>query len=185
MGKNRYYRPQQIPKLRTPEECDDWLNRRSPRPVDVRYAEVWLARLGRHSFSCEQERTRPVLIVSNSDNGYANIVSVIPLTSQIKRTEVPSHIVIEPDSGFDGGCSSMALVEQMTSIDRKRLIKKMGEITNPETLGEIKRAVLIRLGMMEEEQDEEKQGLQHQTDDAAAEELHGDDGTEDKQGDGY
>lgn len=72
------------------------------RPYRVPYrGEIWIAQLGSHPNTSVQEGCRPVLIVSNDKGNHtSNTVVVLPLTSQIKRSELPSHVELHREDLF-------------------------------------------------------------------------------------
>lgn len=144
--KKKTYKP--IPTLRTQDECEAWLNRHDKRPRDVFRGDVWFANLGSHAYSSVQEGKRPVLIISNNTNNcHSNIVTVVPFTSVIKHTDQPTHVMVGTDTGWESNYTSMALAEQVTTIDKRRLIRKLGQITDEALLKKINRAVQIQMGM--------------------------------------
>jgi len=81
------------------------------------------------------KKLRPALILSsNVMNAYSPLAIIIPLTSKDKKT--PSHVKIEPP---EGGLSvtSFAVCEQIRSISKKRLIRKLGTVSDSSILEEI------------------------------------------------
>ena len=90
-----------------------------------RRMEVWYAELPLRDGSSIQGGKRPVLIVSNDIcNEVNSIVTVIPMTHQLKGLHLPMHVLIEtPDRG-----ESLVLVEQITTIDKKQLYNCIGKI---------------------------------------------------------
>jgi len=72
----------------------------------------------------EQGGTRPVLVIQNDmGNRFSPTVIVAAITSNIGKARLPTHIVIE-----EGALSekSVVLLEQIRTIDKTRLIKKLG-----------------------------------------------------------
>lgn len=69
--------------------------------------EIWFADLGRHPGSCVQEGIRPVLVISNDiANEHAETVTVLPMTSRIKKVWLPCHIsVSEEEMGISRAVS--------------------------------------------------------------------------------
>ncbi|MCD8157765.1 MAG: type II toxin-antitoxin system PemK/MazF family toxin [Clostridiales bacterium] len=148
MGRRNKHKVERIPTLDTPDACHDWLDRYKPRPTVVRQWEVWYAWLGNHPYSSVQEGDRPVLIMSNDHNTrFSNTVTIIPFTTKMKRLELPSHVVIGRIDGWDKSKDSLALMEQMTTIDKRRLMSKVGEITDVATKEKLTRAVMAQLGL--------------------------------------
>ncbi len=76
----------------------------------------------------EQGGLRPVLIVQNDvGNRYSPTVIAAAITSRMSKTKLPTHIDLE---GVEVGLSkdSVVLLEQIRTIDKKRLKEKMGHL---------------------------------------------------------
>ena len=74
----------------------------------------------------EQGGVRPVLIIQNDiGNKYSPTVIVAAITSQINKAKLPTHIEI---SAHEYGLNkdSVILLEQIRTIDKKRLSEKIG-----------------------------------------------------------
>ena len=74
----------------------------------------------------EQGGVRPVLIIQNDiGNKYSPTVIVADITSQINKAKLPTHIEI---SAHEYGLNkdSVILLEQIRTIDKKRLREKIG-----------------------------------------------------------
>ena len=74
----------------------------------------------------EQGGDRPVLIIQNDiGNKYSPTVIVAAITSQINKAKLPTHIEI---SAHEYGLNkdSVILLEQIRTIDKKRLREKIG-----------------------------------------------------------
>ena len=117
---------------------------------------IWFAELGEHPDSCVQEGCRPVLILSNNvGNDHGNIVTVAPLTSKQKKWWIPAHVMLEPfEMEISGDFNkpfeaAMALMEQLTTIDKSALKTYVGRVTDDVKITEIEAAVRIQLGMEE------------------------------------
>jgi len=93
----------------------------------------------------EMNKTHPALIISNDiNNRYSATVTVIPITS---RTEIvyPFEVLFPPEkSGLPK--ESKVKCNQIRTIDKRRLIRSLGEISN-EKLKEVEGALRIHLGM--------------------------------------
>lgn len=93
----------------------------------------------------EQGGIRPVVIIQNDiGNVHSPTVIVSAITSRTKA-KLPTHIEIH---GEDYGLSkdSIILLEQLRTIDKKRLRDKVGEL-GPEVLAKIDKALIISLGI--------------------------------------
>jgi len=101
----------------------------------MRQGEIWWTDLN-PTQGREQNGRRPVLIISgNLLNRYLDVVLVVPLTTQIKRYK--GNPILEPNSKNQLKSTSEALVFQVRSISKDRLLEKIGEV-EPEIILEIK-----------------------------------------------
>ena len=80
-----------------------------------------------------QTKERPYVIVSNPiGTKYATIITVRPLTSKIKKTNMPVHGCLEA-SGENGlQLYSMVMGEQIITISKNEVIEKLGTVTDKE-----------------------------------------------------
>ena len=93
----------------------------------------------------EQGGVRPILIVQNdTGNKYSPTIIAAAITSQLNKARLPTHIEI---SARDFGLSkdSVILLEQIRTLDKKRLKERIGELT-PVTMKKVNVALLISLG---------------------------------------
>ncbi|MEG0542203.1 MAG: type II toxin-antitoxin system PemK/MazF family toxin [Angelakisella sp.] len=96
----------------------------------------------------EQGGMRPVLIVQNDvGNKFSPTVIAAAITSQRDKAQLPTHIQLSSQScGLSK--DSVVLLEQVRTIDKKRLKEKMGRIEDS-AMGEIDRALTISFGLGE------------------------------------
>lgn len=96
----------------------------------------------------EIKKTRPALILQNDiSNQYSPITVVAAITSQFKEPLYPTEVLIEaPEGGLK--INSVALLNQIRSIDKQRLIKRLGNL-ELETLQKVDEAIQISLGLVE------------------------------------
>lgn len=100
--------------------------------MTIRRGEIWIAGLDPTQGS-EQAGVRPIIIFQNDTiSRYTTTVISIPLTTNLRRTSLPSSVFI-PNG--EGGLTqdSVALCHQLRVLDKTRLRNKIGEV-NPETL---------------------------------------------------
>lgn len=116
-------------------------------PQSVRRFEIWFAELGNHYGSSVQSGSRPVLVMSNDvANHYSSTLTVIPMTTVMKKLELPTHIpVSEADCQMYGSHTylreSIALAEQVTTIDKKALRNVLCRVISAEKQKEIEQAL--------------------------------------------
>ena len=93
----------------------------------------------------EQGGIRPVLIIQNDiGNTFSPTVVVAPLTRQTKKSRLPVHVRIPKSCGLDA--DSLALAEQLRTIDRSRLGNFVGRIGAYEQ-AVMDRALAISVGL--------------------------------------
>lgn len=95
----------------------------------------------------EQGGIRPVLIIQNDvGNKYSPTTIVAAITSQMNKTKLPTHIRIEQGVGLPK--NSIVLMEQIRTIDKKRLQEKIGSISE-RNMEDIVSALKISLDIKE------------------------------------
>lgn len=113
--------------------------------MTVKRGEIYYADLS-PVVGSEQGGVRPVLIVQNDvGNRYSPTVIAAAITSQKDKSKLPTHIEIE---GASCGLAkdSIVLLEQMRTIDKKRLKEKMGELEESK-MSSIDNAISVSLGL--------------------------------------
>lgn len=93
--------------------------------LDIKRGHLYYADLS-PVVGSEQGGVRPVLIIQNDiGNKYSPTVIVAAITSQINKAKLPTHIEI---SAHEYGLNrdSVILLEQIRTIDKKRLREKIG-----------------------------------------------------------
>ena len=94
----------------------------------------------------EQGGIRPVLIVQNDvGNKYSPTVIAAAITSQRDKTNLPTHISVNAD-GCGLAKDSIVLLEQVRTLDKKRLREKMGILDETDML-RVDRALSVSLGI--------------------------------------
>jgi mRNA interferase MazF len=94
----------------------------------------------------EQGGVRPVLIVQNDvGNKYSPTVIAAAITSQTGKTRLPTHIRLNADRcGL--AKDSVVLLEQIRTLDKKRLKEKMGSL-DEKSMDQINQALSISFGL--------------------------------------
>src|SRR5665648_108443 len=94
----------------------------------------------------EQGGVRPILIIQNDvGNKYSPTVIVAAITSQINKARLPTHIEITAQD-FGLPKDSVVLLEQIRTIDKKRLREKIGKFDD-ELMRDIDDALKISIGL--------------------------------------
>ena len=80
-----------------------------------------------------QTKERPYVIVSNPiGTKHATIITVMPLTSKIKKTNMPVHGCLEANGENGLQLYSMVMGEQIITISKAEVIEKLGAVINKE-----------------------------------------------------
>lgn len=92
---------------------------------DIFYADL------SNSIKSEQGGTRPVIVVQNDiGNRYSPTVIIFPITSELKKINMPTHCILHKTSENGLDVDSMVLGEQIRVIDKSRLLDKIGYLDN-------------------------------------------------------
>lgn len=96
----------------------------------------------------EQGGIRPVLVIQNDiGNKYSPTIIVAAITSQINKAKLPTHVEISaPEYGLPK--DSVVLLEQVRTIDKKRLREKIGRF-NDEMMAKVDECLKISLGLVD------------------------------------
>ena len=98
----------------------------------------------------EQGGLRPVLIVQNDvGNKHCPTVIAAAITSKLSKSRLPTHIDVY---GSDVGLArdSVVLLEQIRTIDKKRLKEKMGHLDDG-LMHAVDEAITVSFGLGREE----------------------------------
>ena len=108
--------------------------------------EIWLAKLPKQDNSHITAGTRPVILISNdAANLHSSVLTVIPVTSKVQKRQMPTHVYL---AGCGLSLPSLALAEQVTAIDKTRLIKKIGYVSDRFTRMQLIHALEVQLGIV-------------------------------------
>ena len=94
----------------------------------------------------EIKKTRPALVLQNDiANRHSPITIVAAITSQFEEPLFPTEVLIR---AHEGGLltDSVVLLNQLRSLDRQRLIRKLGKVSGA-TMKAVDRAIAISLGL--------------------------------------
>jgi mRNA interferase MazF len=92
---------------------------------------------------------RPVLVVSNDGiNTSLPVITQIPLTKlEGKTRRVYPFEVLLPQEVVGTGWTSIAMPQQVRTIDKSRLLEKIGELADPGLQSEIENRLLEHFGI--------------------------------------
>ncbi len=94
----------------------------------------------------EQGGMRPVLIVQNDvGNRHSPTVIAAAITSQINKAKLPTHIELGAKT-YGLSRDSVILLEQIRTIDKKRLRERMGKLDD-NLMGRVDNAIAVSFGL--------------------------------------
>lgn len=109
--------------------------------MEVKQWEIYMCDLGDKGVGSEQKYIRPVVIIQNDiGNKYSPTTIVAVATTSKTKKDIPTHLhkrILE---------DSIILFEQIKTIDKRRLIRKVGELS-PKEIKEAKEKIKISLGL--------------------------------------
>ena len=114
--------------------------------IEVKRGEIYYADLS-PVVGSEQGGVRPVLIVQNDiGNKYSPTIIVCAVTSKLTKAKLPTHVELkEGDAGLMK--DSVALLEQVRTIDKKRLQGRIGAL-GEDIMKKIDKALFISFGFV-------------------------------------
>lgn len=109
----------------------------------MRKGDIYMADLGEDEGSIQAGK-RPVIIVSNdAANKFSPVITIIPMTTKRKK-KLPTHVYIQ-DCGLS--MPSLALAEQITTINKSHFIQKIGSIQQTVYEEQLAAAIKVQLSM--------------------------------------
>ena len=112
---------------------------------NIRRGDIYYADLS-PVIGSEQGGLRPVLIVQNDvGNKYSPTVIAAAITSRMSKAKLPTHIdIYAKDAGL--ARDSVVLLEQIRTIDKKRLKEKMGHLDDT-AMNDVNNAISVSFGL--------------------------------------
>ena len=96
----------------------------------------------------EIKKTRPALVLQNDvGNEHSPLTIVAAITSSISRFRYPVEVVVEPDKANGLELRSAIRLDQIRTVDKRRLIKRLGS-ADARTMREVDQAIMVSLGLV-------------------------------------
>ena len=113
--------------------------------IVVKRGEIFYAALS-PVIGSEQGGIRPVIIIQNDiGNRYSPTVVVAAITSQINKAKLPTHVEISSEE-YGLNRDSVVLLEQIRTLDKRRLKEKIGHMTEGD-MRKVNKALIISLDL--------------------------------------
>lgn len=111
----------------------------------VKQHEIWLGEIPSLNGDHVQCGQRPMLVVSNdAANTHSPVITVVPLTSKLNKHHLPTHVLLS-EQGLSK--NSLALCEQITTLDKSHLVRRIGYVYKVFDRLAIRHALAVQLGM--------------------------------------
>lgn len=113
--------------------------------TSVRRGDIFYADLS-PVVGSEQGGVRPVLIIQNDmGNRHSPTVIAAAITSQLNKAKLPTHIeLLDPHCGLTK--DSVVLLEQIRTLDKKRLRERMGRLDEA-WMEQVDTAIAVSFGL--------------------------------------
>jgi mRNA interferase MazF len=97
----------------------------------------------------ESKKTRQALIIQNHlGNRYGPITIVAAVTSKVSVVPYPVEVIVSPTKGNGLTTQSAVELSQIRSIDRERLVKRLG-ILDAASMRKVDQALGISVGLVD------------------------------------
>lgn len=119
----------------------------NPELMGIKWGDVVFVDFSDNSRDSEQSGIRPAIIIQNDKgNEHAPTTIVASITSQEKRY-IPTHVTVKP---YQSGLNKVSTImfEQIRTIDKSRIISKVGHIDTDWLVEKIKKSLTISFGMV-------------------------------------
>lgn len=114
--------------------------------MEIKRGELYYADLS-PVVGSEQGGVRPVLIIQNDiGNRYSPTVIACAVTGRLTKAKLPTHIELSAEK-YGLKKASVALLEQLRTLDKRRLKERIGKIEDKK-MDEVDKALLISLGFI-------------------------------------
>ena len=111
----------------------------------IKKGDIYLANMD-PAIGSEQGGVRPVLIIQNNKgNKHSPTIITAPMTSH-RKNNLPTHVIIKSNECQGLKKDSVVLLEQIRTIDKRRLKFKLGSI-GPNLISQIDKALGVSLGL--------------------------------------
>lgn len=118
---------------------------------NIKRGDIYYADLGIGQGS-EQKGVRPVLVIQNNvGNKFSPTIIIAAITSQLNKANIPTHVDLSLSS-CNLPKNSTVLLEQIRTIDKKRLGAKLGKLDD-NTMSLIDKSSKISIGLLEVKSD--------------------------------
>ena len=110
--------------------------------------DIVLVDLGEDFDSCVIGDFRPAIVISKTSyNKTSPVMQVLPLTKRLKAIDKDYHVFIDRMDCKDFEASGVCMIEQITTVDRRQVRRKIAEVTEPRLIAKLEAAMLQHMGL--------------------------------------
>lgn len=110
--------------------------------------DIVLVDLGEDFDSCVIGDFRPAIVISKTSyNKTSPVMQVLPLTKKLKAIDKDYHVFIDRMDCKDFEASGVCMIEQITTVDRQQVRRKIAEVTEPRLIAKLESAMIQHLGI--------------------------------------
>ena len=96
----------------------------------------------------EIRKTRPALVLQNDIANKSSPVTIVSaISSKFDGSLYPTEVLIAANAGTGLAVDSVVLLNQIRTVDRKRLVRKLGRLSAVK-MEEVNRALRISVGLV-------------------------------------
>jgi mRNA interferase MazF len=115
--------------------------------ANIRRGEIYLCSFD-PTIGHEIKKTRPALVIQNDvGNRYSPLTIVAAITSTVSSVPYPVEVIIEPTAANGLEVRSCVRLDQIRTVDRKRLVRRLGVVDHA-TMSKVDQAINISLGLI-------------------------------------
>ena len=114
--------------------------------MSINMFDIYYANLSIDAIDSEQGGIRPVVIIQNDiGNKYSPTVLVLPITSEIKKKNMPTHCLLHKTEKNGLKVDSMVMAEQIRVIDKSRLKNLIGHLDDESEQNDVINAYMANI----------------------------------------
>lgn len=106
--------------------------------------DVYQVDLGKRVGSVESGVRPAVILQNNKGNRFSRTLIIVPLTSEIKKINLPVHVLLGKVDGLPQ--PMMALCEQITTVDKSQVLNCFGQLSS-RSMAQVEEALDISLAL--------------------------------------
>ena len=100
------------------------------------------------TIGAEIRKTRPALVLQNDIANKSSPVTIVAaISSKFDGSLYPTEVLIAANAGTGLAVDSVVLLNQIRTVDRKRLVRKLGRLSAVK-MEEVNRALRISVGLV-------------------------------------